>query len=51
MGMGVYQARHDIVARQLLRTGNRLPDQASAAVHPQINRPVTIGQRHRMHKP
>ena len=51
MSMGVYQARHDIVAGQLLRTGNRLPDQASAVVHPQISRPVTIGQWHRMHKP
>ena len=51
MGMVIHQTGHDVPARQPLRAGNRLSDQAPGRVHPQINRPVAIRQRHRAHRP
>jgi hypothetical protein len=51
MGMGIYQAGRDVPAREPLSSGDRLSDQASGRIDPQLSRPVTIWQLHRAHSP
>jgi hypothetical protein len=51
MGMGIYQTRQHIPAWQPLRARDWISGQAPGIIHPQIDRPVAIGQLHRSHGP